>query len=96
MRRMTRTRKKLRLMTPRHPRWAEFVVRLEGPEGLDVTLGPARGQMRSRCTGGTDKSYARRLLTAMGGVNIEGSLAYFEEHGGACDCEILLNVAPLT
>jgi hypothetical protein len=28
----------------------------------------------------------------MGGINVEVSLAYFEDHGGYCDCEILLNV----
>ena len=93
---MMKTRTKLRLMTPHHPRWAEFVERLEGPEGLDFTLGPKTGQMRSRCSGQTDRPYAQRILTAMGGVDIEGSLAFFEDHGGYCDCEILLNVNPLT
>jgi hypothetical protein len=30
----------------------------------------------------------------MGGINVEASLAYFKDHGGYCDCEILLNVDP--
>jgi hypothetical protein len=31
-------------------------------------------------------------MSEMGGVDIPASLEYFEEHGGYCDCEILLNV----
>ena len=82
------------LMTPDHPRWEEFVVRLEGPEGLDFSLGPEVNQARSRCSGGLDRPYARRILTAMGGIDVKGSLTYFEEHAGYCDCEILMNVDP--
>jgi hypothetical protein len=88
----TSTPRRLSVMTRQHPRWEEFVVRLEGPEGLSFTLGPKRGQMRSRCSGHTDRPYARSILTAMGGMNVEGSMKYFEDHGGFCDCEILLNV----
>jgi Protein of unknown function (DUF2695) len=28
----------------------------------------------------------------MGGIDVEGSLAYFRKYGGYCDCEILINV----
>ena len=44
------------------------------------------------CAGGTNKDNAETVMRKMGGVNIEASLAYFEDHGGYCDCEILLNV----
>jgi hypothetical protein len=30
----------------------------------------------------------------MGRVDIDGSIAFFQEHGGWCDCEILFNVDP--
>jgi hypothetical protein len=33
-------------------------------------------------------------MTEMGNVDIPASIAFFEEHGGYCDCEILLNVDP--
>ena len=89
------TGRRLPLMTPRHPRWLEFWWQLKGAEGVRLELGPARGEYRSHCAGGTDKRYARKILAAMGGVDIEGSLTYFEMHGGYCDCEILLNVDPL-
>jgi hypothetical protein len=36
--------------------------------------------------------HAKFVMEDMGKINIEASLAYFEDHGGYCDCEILLNV----
>jgi Protein of unknown function (DUF2695) len=35
---------------------------------------------------------AERIMAEMGGIDIKASIAYFEEHGGYCDCEILYNV----
>lgn len=86
------------LMTPEHPRWDEFCERLEGPEGCNF-VERVPGDVSTvtwRCGGGTDKSYARQILAAMGfspGL-VEGSLLYFEKHGGYCSCEILFNVDP--
>ena len=34
---------------------------------------------------------SRRLLTVMG-CDFDASLAFFREHGGYCDCEVLFNV----
>ena len=92
----TSSRGPLSVMTPQHPRWEEFVCRLAGPgpEGIDFTVGPGVNQISSRCAGGEDKTYAHKLLTTIHGVDVEASLAYFEEHGGYCDCEILINVDP--
>ena len=36
--------------------------------------------------------YAKAAMAAMGGIDIEATLAFFESRGGYCDCEILLNV----
>jgi hypothetical protein len=36
---------------------------------------------------------ARRVLSTMEGVDVEETLAFFEAHGGFCDCEVLMNVA---
>jgi hypothetical protein len=38
--------------------------------------------------------HAKHVMAQMGGVDIPASLAYFGEHGGHCDCEILWNVDP--
>jgi len=46
------------------------------------------------CAGGRDKTTAERILKVMGLSRraIAESFDYFEEHGGNCDCEILMNV----
>ena len=82
----------MRLMTDEHERWGEFAARLAGPEGCDFRF-DADGRLKWKCAGGIDKSRAVRILEQMGGdIDIPGSVADFEEHGGFCDCEIILNV----
>ena len=73
---------------PRHPRWEEFIERLCGPEGCNFT------DTSWTCHGGTDKRFCRRILAAMGLSEraILVSLAYFEDHGGFCDCEVAFNL----
>ncbi len=71
---------------PRHPRWEEFVARLTGPEGCNF-----QGE---RWTCHNDLRAATSILRTMGlserGVRL--SIAYFKDHGGFCDCEVVLNV----
>lgn len=81
------------VMTPAHPRWDEFCDRLDGEEGCNFHKDAATGETVWTCKGGTDKSFATAILASMGGINVPASLEYFEQHGGYCDCEILLNVA---
>ncbi len=84
------------LMTPENPRWPEFTRR------LSETLFYDDDHLRWYCDGdGTGDSdpalahrYARQILAQMGGVDVDGSLAFFCENGGYCDCEILFNVDP--
>src|SRR5262249_59115300 len=38
-----------------------------------------------------DHAVTRRLLDGSG-YDVDGTVAYLRENGGACDCEILLNV----
>ena len=66
------------VLTPAHPRWSEFVDQLNA-------AGEAMGCDRTH-------RHARQVMSGMGNVDIAGSLEYFEERGGYCDCEILLNV----
>jgi hypothetical protein len=86
----------MELITPKHPRWEEFCRCLEGPEGCNFQLRDP-GDPDSVfwfCLGGNDQSKARAILARMGlkSVEIEASLQYFRNHGGYCDCEILMNV----
>lgn len=83
----------MELMTPSNPRWEEFCDRLAGEEGCnfhETIPGDTRSVVWT-CKGGTDKSMASAILKDMG-FDIEKSLDYFDDHGGHCDCEILLNV----
>jgi hypothetical protein len=71
-------------MTLEHPRWSDFTERLD------------HGLTETPCKAGTDKTVATGILESMGLTSdrLRLSLAYFEENGGFCDCEILANVEP--
>ena len=84
-------------MTPSHPRWDEFIERLEGIEGCDFQ--EENGNITWYCAGGNDKSQATKILRKMNEqvegewtIDIQGSLDFFHENGGHCDCEIIFNV----
>ena len=78
-------------MDPKHPRWDEFLFRLEGPEGCNFRK--KAGKLVWICGGGTDRSKAEAILKSMVSIDIRASLKYFYDNGGHCDCEILFNVA---
>jgi hypothetical protein len=70
---------KLETLTTKSPRWDEFAGKL------------SQSVLRVKnCR--HDYQHAIGVMTAMGGVDIEASLAYCRDHGGYCDCEILFNV----
>lgn len=77
-----------------HPRWDESLWRFDGPEGCNFRTSKATGKTTWRCEGGYDKTKAEAILKAMGDIDIQSSMKYFEKNGGHCDCEILFNVAP--
>ena len=62
----------MEILTPKSPRWDEFADRLYAV--IDVC--------------GGNHQYAKQVMVEMGNVDIPGSLAFFEDHGGYCDCEI--------
>jgi hypothetical protein len=71
------------VMTTGSRRWNEFADRLD--EAL-AAMGCAsrRGPNPYHC--------AKQVMTAMGNIDIPASIDFFENHGGNCDCEILLNI----
>ena len=83
----------INIMTPEHELWNEFVERLTGPEGIDLTENKRIGTIWL-CDNTTDN--AVRILESMPNIDIEKTLLYFEKHGGHCDCEILMNVDKTT
>ena len=77
------------VMTPAHPQWQKFVERLAGPEGCNFRQ--ERGQFVFDCDGEPSRLKTTALLLDYD-VDVAASLAYFEEHGGYCDCEVVFNV----
>jgi hypothetical protein len=73
------------VLTPASDRWLEFYDRLA------EKLGHPDDQ---RCAGDgyLSHQYARAVLEEMGGVDVEGTIEFCDDHGGGCDCEILMNV----
>jgi len=73
------------IMVSGHPRWDDFVRRLD--RALETTP----------CLGKEDliraHDNARAILYTMG-MDVPRSLAFFRLHFGKCDCEILYNVDP--
>jgi hypothetical protein len=86
------------VMTPDHPYWDTFLRRLEGPEGCNFqgeyddedNLIPE--SVEWECAGGKDKSKASAILKTVQDIDVSASLAFFEQYGGYCDCEIVFNV----
>jgi len=81
-----------RRMDGSHPRWREFLGRLEGPEGCNFR--EEDGKTVWNCGGGRDKSLSDAILRSMGLTKqaVWASFDYFDEHGGHCDCEVIFNV----
>jgi Protein of unknown function (DUF2695) len=78
---MTNVLTSLEVLTPESPRWDEFANRL-------YWIVPNPGHCDH------DHRYAKQIMSEMGSVDIPASIEFFQEHGGYCDCEILLNVDP--
>jgi hypothetical protein len=67
-----------KLLTPECAEWQIFLVALWGA----VSDHGCRH----------DHRHAEKIMADMGDVDIGGSVAFFEEHDGFCDCEVGLNV----
>jgi Protein of unknown function (DUF2695) len=71
---------------PRHARWVEFIERLVGREGCNFHAD------HWTCFG--DVRFTKAILRDMGldERSTDLSIAYFGDHGGYCDCEVVFNV----
>jgi hypothetical protein len=85
----------LELMTPENPRWPEFADRLIDALYIDDEHWRCDGD-HTMAKPGFVHRHARLVMCEMGNIDIESSLAFFREHGGHCDCEIMFNIdAPI-
>lgn len=76
---------------PGHPRWKEFLGKLEGPSFLTKEEDDEEGFVFN-CDGSFERPLTRKLLLEFEGIDVDASLEYFQQHGGYCDCEVLFNV----
>lgn len=87
--------KKQFVMKPGHKKWKEFCARLDGPEGCNFKKVKKTEKtplgMSWTCNAQLDRPFATKILKDMG-ADVDASLEHFSNHGGYCDCEILLNV----
>ena len=82
----------MKLMTPKHPRWNEFVNILLGTQGCDVRTGDD-GELIWE--GDPDFRITRSVLRAMGDFDTSGTIKYLNEvYGSECDTTLLSNCAP--
>jgi hypothetical protein len=79
-------------LTIGHPRWQEFIVRLE--QRLDFReRGDTPGDYEWRCGKGEDRfAYAREVLTAMGLQPAASLAAIRNQRHVYWDCEIVINL----
>jgi hypothetical protein len=81
------------ILTPDSERWDAFA------DTLFLVLYPDGCDKGSACLGDSGPGvhrYAKEIMKDMGGVDIAASLEFFVDHGGHCDCEILLNVGSMS
>jgi hypothetical protein len=82
-------------MTLNREQLEEFFERLEGPEGCDFRVKDPNvaSSVTWKCKGGTDKTFATKILKSMmiDDAEIADFLERCEATGGYCDCEILFN-----
>ena len=74
------------ILTPSHLLWPKFRKKLE-----DTLFTYANNKLHNRCKG--DLSQTIKILRSMHNIDIEETLILFQEMGGYCDCEVLMNVA---
>lgn len=74
-------------MTAEHELWEEFIYML----GTSIDLKFDKGGFTSKCNSWS-RPHATKILEELG-ADVPSSMAYFEKHGGFCDCEILVNCA---
>ena len=78
------------ILTKEHKRWKEFITRLEGKDGCNFRK--VEGKTKWDCDSSEERPLARKILSSMGGIDIEETMKYFKAKGGLCDCEIVFNV----
>jgi hypothetical protein len=82
-----------KVMSPGDPQWDRFYDLLQGPEGCNFHKADVPGGFTWTCDCDVERPLTRKILEKYFPTHDVGaSLAYFEQHGGYCDCEVIFNV----
>lgn len=76
--------KKNQILTKKHNCWEKLIVRLEN--ALNKSQNGSFG-----CHG--DLRHTKKILKSLSNIDVKGTIKYLKDHGGFCDCEVLMNVA---
>jgi hypothetical protein len=82
----------LEILTPKNLRWKNFIVLLD--RALTEGLPEGKWRCGNDGSGGSKHRYAEAVMAEFGEIDIDGTLEFFRQHGGYCDCEVLFNVDP--
>ena len=74
------------VLTPGHKYWPALRQRLN-----DVLIIYVNGKPHSKCQGDLNKTI--KILKSMHDIDVEETIMLYQECGGYCDCEVLMNVA---
>lgn len=81
------------VMTPEHPDWEAFCDLLAGPEGCDFKNTDNPDETAWKCDKSSERPLTRGILAKhFPRIDVEKTLAFFDQRGGYCDCEVIWNV----
>jgi len=72
----------MEIMTKEHPAWEEYLERLH-----DLVYDHAQFKSDRDCDG--TLRHTRRILSHMGGINVDESIRHIEANVGECDSDVL-------
>jgi hypothetical protein len=75
-------------MTPKHPDWQVFFLKLILALDFRNEYDGKKTSVVDDCDNTFNKTI--RILAKMGGVDVQGTLANFREQGADCDCKVCL------
>ncbi|MDA3789781.1 MAG: DUF2695 domain-containing protein [Desulfobacula sp.] len=74
------------VLTPSHRLWPTFRKKLD-----DAVTIYADGKLKNQCNG--DLSLTTKILESMKNIDVKETIIFFKQHGGSCDCKVIMNVA---
>jgi len=77
---------KKEVLTPSHKSWPMFRKKLDD----SITI-YSEGKLCNRCDG--DLTLTIMTLESLKNIDVNETLMFFKEYGGACDCKVITNVA---